>query len=135
MELKGTIVKRDDDKFLVYGWASVANDKDGNPVVDSQGDIISIQELEKAAHGFVRFSGLGGEMHDPDRMGVSALVESFVFTPEKLEMLGLPKDALPQGWFVGFKVHDAETWQKVKNGDYKSFSIGIRAIREAVASD
>ena len=23
MEIKGTIVKRDDDKFLVYGWASV----------------------------------------------------------------------------------------------------------------
>ena len=133
MELKGTIVKRDDDKFLVYGWASVANDKDGNPVIDSQGDIISIQELEKAAFDFVRFNGTGCEMHE--HFGVSSLVESFVFTPEKLEMLGLPKDALLQGWFVGFKVHDAETWQKVKNGDYKSFSIGIKAIREAVASD
>ncbi len=135
MELKGTIVKRDDDKFLVYGWASVANDKDGNPVIDSQGDVISIEELEKAAFDFVCFNGMGGEMHDPDRMGVSWLVESFVFTPQKLELLGLPKDALPQGWFVGFKVRDAETWQKVKNGDYKSFSIGVRAVREAVTDD
>ena len=81
MEIKGTIVKRDDDKFLVYGWASVANDKDGNPVVDSQGDIISIQELEKAAFGFVRFNGTGAAMHQV--MGVGTVVESIVFTPEK----------------------------------------------------
>lgn len=135
MKLTGKISKRDDDKFLVYGWASVANDKDGNPVIDSQGDVISIEELEKAAFDFVRFNGTGGEMHDPDRMGVSQLVESFVFTPQKLELLGLPEKSLPQGWFVGFKVHDAETWQKVKNGNYKSFSIGVRAVREAVTDD
>ena len=133
MELKGRIVKRDDDKFLVYGWASVANDKDGNPVVDSQGDTISIEELEKAAFNFVRFNGMGGEMHE--RYDVAELIESFVFTPDKLEMLGLAKDALPQGWFVGFKVRDAETWQRIKNGDYKSFSIGGRAVREMIANE
>ena len=133
MKLTGKITKRDDDKFLIFGWASVANDADGNAIVDSQGDTISIAELEKAAYNFVLTGGSGAEMHHSRT--VASLVESIVFTPEKLAALGLEKNALPQGWFVGFKVHDAEVWQKIKNGDYQMFSIGGRAVREAVSDD
>lgn len=129
MNITGKITKRDDDRFLVFGYASVA-DVDGNAVVDSQGDTISIEELEKAAYDFVRFSGTGGEMHE--RIGVADLIESIVFTPDKLETLGLAKDALPHSWFVGFKVTDAEVWQKIKNGDYSMFSIGGHAVRSEV---
>lgn len=129
MNITGKITKRDDDRFLVFGYASVA-DVDGNAVVDSQGDTISIVELEKAAYDFVRFSGTGGEMHD--RIGVADLVESIVFTPEKLEALGLAKDALPHGWWIGMKVTDAEVWQKIKNGEYSMFSIGGHAVRSEV---
>lgn len=133
MNITGKILKRDDDKFLVFGWASVASDKDGKVIVDSQGDTIPIAELEKAAYNFVLHDGIVAAMHR--RYGVAHLVESMVFTPDKLETLGLAKDALPQGWFVGFKVTDAETWQKLKNGDYKSFSIGGRATREAATNE
>lgn len=127
MKLTGNIAKRDDEKFLVFGWASMAD------VEDSQGDVISIDELEKAAYDFVLHSRNGGEMHEV--FGVSTLIESFIVTPEKLTALGLAEDALPQGWWVGFKVHDTEAWQKIKNGDYSMFSIGGRAIREAVADE
>ena len=128
MEIKGKFTKLDDDKFLAFGWASVAVDEEGNVVVDSQGDTISIEELEKAAYEFVRGWGTAGVMHE--RFGVAELIESVVFTPEKIKLLGLPED-LPQGWFVGFKVHDAQTWQRIKNGELSMFSIGIRAVREA----
>ncbi|MBQ3337563.1 MAG: hypothetical protein IJG80_09185 [Selenomonadaceae bacterium] len=127
MKLTGKITKRDDDKFLVFGWASMAD------VTDSQGDVISLDTLEKAAYDFVLHSRTGGEMHSV--MGVASLVESIVFTPKKLEAFGLAKDALPPGWWVGFKVHDTETWQKIKNGAYNDFSIGGRAIREAVSNE
>lgn len=127
MKLTGKIAKRDDEKFLVFGYASMAD------VTDSQGDVISIDTLEKAAYDFVLHSRTGGEMHEV--MGVATLVESIVFTPEKLAALGLAEDALPHGWFVGFKVHDTEAWQKIKNGDYSMFSIGGRAIREAVSNE
>lgn len=133
MKLTGKIVKRDDEKFLVFGWFNVSKDKDGNLVVDSQGDSISIEELEQAAYNFVLNSRVGGEMHET--FGVARLVESMVFTKDKLKMLGLPEDSLPEGWFGGFKVTDTEVWQKIKNGDYKSFSIGGRAIREAIANE
>ena len=127
MKLTGKIAKRDDEKFLVFGYASMAD------VTDSQGDVISIDTLEKAAYDFVLHSRMGGEMHEA--MGVATLVESIVFTPEKLAALGLAEDALPHGWFVGFKVNDTEAWQKIKNGDYSMFSIGGRAIREAVSDE
>ena len=127
MKLTGKITKRDDDKFLVFGWASMAD------VTDSQGDRISIDTLEKAAYDFVLHSRMGGAMHEV--MGVAALVESIVFTPEKLAALGLSEDAVPHGWFVGFKVNDAEAWQKIKNGDYAMFSISGRAVREAVSDE
>ena len=127
MKLTGKIAKRDDEKFLVFGYASMAD------VTDSQGDVISIDTLEKAAYDFVLHSRMGGEMHEV--MGVATLVESIVFTPEKLAALGLAEDALPHGWWVGFKVHDTETWQKIKNGAYNDFSIGGRAIREAVSDE
>lgn len=127
LKLNGEIKKIDDDNFLVFGYASVAG------VEDSQGDTISIGELEKAAYNYVLKSRTGGAMHEV--IGVADLVESIVFTPEKLEMLGLEKNSLPQGWFVGFKVKDTDTWQKIKRGDYKMFSIGGRALREAKADE
>lgn len=127
MKLTGKIVKRDDEKFLVFGYASVAD------VVDSQGDTISIEELEKGAYLFMLHGGMAAEMHRV--YGVADVVESIVFTKEKLKLLGLAEDALPPAWWIGMKVRDTEVWQKIKNGDYKSFSIGGRAIREAIANE
>ena len=127
MKLTGKVAKRDDEKFLVFGWASMAD------VTDSQGDVISIDTLEKAAYDFVLNSRTGGAMHEV--YGVATLVESIVFTPEKLAALGLDKDALPHGWWVGFKVTDTEAWQKIKNGDYTMFSIGGRAVREDIGDE
>ena len=101
--------------------------------MDSQGDVIPIEELENGAYWFMLHGGMGAEMHEV--YGVADVVESIVFTKEKLKLLGLAEDALPPAWWIGMKVRSAETWQKIKNGDYKSFSIGGRAIREAIANE
>lgn len=127
MKLTGKVAKRDDDKFLVFGWASMAG------VTDSQGDVISIDTLETAAYDFVLNSRAGGAMHEV--AVVATLVESIVFTLEKLAALGLAEDALPHGWWVGFKVTDTEAWQKIKNGDYTMFSISGRAVREDIGDE
>ncbi len=115
------------DEHLIFGWASVAADEDGIPVVDSEGDVIPISELEQAAYRFVEFSGAGGEMHS--KIGVAQLVESFVVTPEKMEALEL-QGSIPLGWWVGFRVTDDDVWAKIKSGVYTMFSIGGRARRE-----
>src|SRR2546430_922775 len=46
------IVKVDPSKRLAYGWASVVQ-RDGQDVVDLQGDVIALADLEHAAHGFM----------------------------------------------------------------------------------
>ena len=74
--------------------------------------------------------GDGGELHE--RGGVATMIESMVFTKEKLKALGLPEDALADGWWIGFHVTDESVWKKVKDGTYSMFSIEGEAIREEV---
>ena len=130
MKITGKIAKANFDKRLVFGWASVAVDRDGVAVVDSDGDVIRIEELERGAYEFVEFYREGGAMHE--RRGVAQLVESCVFTAEKLSAMGLSADALPLGWWIGFRVFDDAVWQKVKSGEYNMFSIGGRADRKEI---
>lgn len=116
------IAKTDDDKRLVFGWAQIAFEAEGNIVIDKQGDYIAkVDELENAAYHYVVNSRDMGEMHI--RKGVGQLVESMVFTEEKQAALGIPKGTVPVGWWVGFSVNDEEVWKGVKDGTFKMFSV------------
>lgn len=110
----------------------VAQAKAGDIKTDLQDDAIPMDELEKAAYDFVAFSGVGGTDHER----VSGhLVESFFATTQKYLAMGIPADVaetLNEGWFVGFRVEDEATWEGVKSGRYKMFSIGGRSQRTAV---
>lgn len=127
------LTKSIDDQMLAFGWANVAIRANGEQIEDFQGDIIDPEELEKAAYEFVELYREGGEMHE--RGGAAVLIESCVFTEEKMEKMGLPKGALPVGWWIGFKVLDPEVWAKIKDGTYTMFSIEGKAIREEVDED
>ncbi len=119
------ITKLDEDQNLVYGWASVAIDAQGVPVVDREGDQISIPELEKAARSFVKNYREANERHQGPKIG--ELVESIVTTPDVQKALNMPEGS-PVGWFVGFELAP-ETFAKVKSGEYSAFSIEGTAKR------
>ena len=55
-----------------------------------------------------------------------------VFTKEKMQAMGLPEDALPQGWWIGFYIDDDDAWEKIKSGDYRMFSIEGTGTRVSV---
>ena len=63
--------------------------------------------------------------HDPSQKvdGV-VMFESFISDEERgiAPMKGF-EDAPDGSWFGSFKVEDDETWQKVKNGEVKGFSV------------
>ena len=126
------IQKSDDEKMLAFGWANVAVTAGGKQVEDYQEDMIDPEELEQAAYSFVELYREGGEKHE--RGGVAVLVESLVFTKEKISALGIAEGALPEGWWIGFKVTDPGVWVKVKSGEYPMFSIEGAAIREEIAA-
>ena len=124
------IQKSEDDKMLAFGWANVAVTEGGQQIEDYHEDLIDTEELEQAAYSFVELYREGGEMHE--RGGCAVLIESMVFTKEKQSALGIAEGTLPEGWWIGFKVTDADVWEKVKSGEYSMFSIEGEAIREEV---
>lgn len=124
------IMKSDDEKMLAFGWASVSMRIDGEVIEDWQNDILEPEELEKAAYDYVLLYREGGEMHE--RGGAAVLIESVVFTEEKMQAMGIPAGTLPVGWWIGFKVTDSDVWEKVKDGTYPMFSIEGEAERVEV---
>lgn len=124
-----TIYKADDDKRLVFGWASVAITVDGSELEDRQHDMIDPEDLEDAAYEYVLNFRDTGEEHLPGYRKKGKLIESCVLTKEKQKAMGIPEGILPVAWWIGFKIEDDETWRRVKNGTYKMFSIEGKAQR------
>lgn len=124
-----TVLKSKDEKRLVFGWASVSLSVAGEPIQDSQQDIIDPEDLEAAAYEYVLYFRDGGEEHAPDLRQKARLIESCVFTQEKQRAIGIPPGILPVGWWIGFHVDDDAAWEKIKDGTYRMFSIEGTASR------
>lgn len=124
------ILKMDQEKRQVFGWASVSVRVDGQVVEDLQSDIIEMEELERAVYHYVAEFGTAGEMHR--RSDVGKLIESVVFTREKADAMGIPSEIVPEGWWVGYQIHDQSVWDLVKKGVYTMFSIEGSAKRVEV---
>lgn len=133
VQLQGSyeVAKADDDAQILFGWASVAVTKEGDEVVDAHDDVIAIEDLENAAYDFVLKSRASGEDHAGQTDG--EVVESIVFTEEKLEALGLAKGALPLGWWIGVHIPDRESFERAKTAK-QMFSIEGTAVREEVTA-
>jgi cation transport regulator ChaB len=127
-EKEFVITKTDTDKRLVFGWLSVSKDKDGNLIEDHQGDIIEPEELEKAAYQFMLKSRNAGDNHTRIE-GIGKAVVSIVTTKDIQKALGIPDNAIPEGWFIGYYIEDNKTWDLIKSGEYTSFSIGGKGKR------
>lgn len=126
------IMKTDDDKRLIFGWASVAIKVDGEQVVDHQNDIVDPEDLEEAVYQYVLNFRDGGEEHISTLRKKARMVESCMFTKEKMKAMGIPEGIVPEGWWIGFYVDDDDAWEKVKNGTYQMFSIEGQGVREEV---
>lgn len=134
-ELKADIAKVDTDERIAFGLFSVM--KIGEElVIDSEEDRIDTQEIEKAAYEYVKESRDAGLNHS--ETGVGSLIETMVFTKEKVDSL---KKALTAAgikhtididgefWWAGFKISDEKVWKALKSGELESFSIGGSATR------
>jgi hypothetical protein len=114
------VVEADEPQNLVFGWANVSYNADGTQLLDHQGHMVDIEDLEHMAYNFVVKYRKSGDMHSSDAFG--ELVESMVYTPEKLEVLGLDPSQVPYAWWVGFRLPPEEA-AKVRRGERGMFSI------------
>ena len=135
--LEGEILKADEDKMQVFGWASIV-EKAGETETDGEGDQIGPEDLEAGLHRFMLESREAGDRHA--RIGVGKLIEGIVFTGEKqkaivesLKAQGIDAqmDLKSVGAWVGFQIEDEQVWKDVKAGKLKSFSIGGHGVRRA----
>lgn len=117
--------KADSEGRYVRGWASVVT-VDGQAVADTQGDIIEMEDLRKAAHQFVTDARVAKAMHAGSQVG--EVVESVIVDDAFAKALGA---STPQrGWWIGMKINDDTIRKRVKAGELKAFSIGGRGKRQ-----
>ena len=128
--LTAEFTKIDEDKRLVTGWASVITEN-GEHVIDSQEDVITEEELVKAAHQFMQDARVAKEMHEGGQIG--DVVESLVMTTALQKQLGI--DLGKVGWIITMKINDDEVWKRVKDGELRAFSIGGQGVREPIAAE
>lgn len=133
-----SVFKVDDERRLVYAWASVARKADGSLPHDSQGDVIDTPEAlkawEDAFYDFIPRAMTADDMHvDFD---VAKIVGGLVFTPELVNALGVPEGVLPTAALVVTRIPETprgdELWQAIKSGQRKMMSIVASVTRESL---
>lgn len=139
---QGDIVKLDPERRQVFGWAYVSHDNAGAVVVDRSGEFIEdIGVLEASAYQYVIKSRAGGadhkrHNHKDEVIQKSTMIESMVFTPEKIASMGIPAGTIPQGaWWCGFQIEDEETWERFKSGELTAFSVHGKGIKKRIADE
>lgn len=113
------VVKSHAPKHRVFGWANTSLSEDGTLLVDRQGHMIPLDDLEEGAYKFTAKRYGSGDMHTSD--GFGTLIESAVVTQDKVDAGVFPRQHLGK-WWVGFQL-PPEEWEKVNSGKRRAFSI------------
>lgn len=108
----------------VAGWFSVI-EVDGQPVTDTQGDVIDMDELRKSAHAFVSDARQAKVMHDGEPIG--RVVESVLVDDDFAKVHGIGHGK--RGWWGAMEITDPATQRRAAQGELKAFSIGGRGKR------
>lgn len=114
---------KDDSKHIVYGVVLQPDLK------DSQGDTVTADEIEKAAHRFLVNYRKHDVQHTERAAGVQT-VESYI-APQDLEIAG--QQVSKGSWVMGTHVADPEIWERVSKQDHEQpltgYSIGGSGVR------
>lgn len=98
--------KRDEEKRMVYGYASTE-------ALDSQNEVVTKEAISGSLADYMKFGNVR-EMHQPSAVGKT-----------------LKTEMDDKGLWIGVKVVDDNAWKKVKEGVYNGFSIGgIATMKE-----
>jgi hypothetical protein len=102
----------------------------GKLVEDHQSDVITMDELTKAAHQFITDARVAKAMHDGSQIG--EVVESVMVDDAFAKALGASTDK--RGWWIGMKITDPKVQKRIASGELKAFSIGGRGTRKKVGA-
>lgn len=108
------ILKREDEKQLVTGVVYEPN------IEDAHGDIMTAEEIERAAYNFLEKYRYIDKNHD-ELAGKGTVVESWISKNNTV----VGKQNIKKGtWLMTVRVDDSETWKEIKEGKITGFSMG-----------
>lgn len=108
----------------VRGWASVVS-VNGIPFQDHSGDMITVDEIRKAAHRFITDARVAKTMHRGQPVG--EIVESVIIDDDFAKAMGM--SVTHRGWWIGMRIDDEDVRKRVRSGELRAFSIGGRGKR------
>ncbi|MBC2682732.1 hypothetical protein HAU06_00710 [Bacillus toyonensis] len=117
------ILKTEEEKQLVTG---VVYEPD---VEDSHGDIMTAEEIEKAAYTFMENYQHIDKQHD-EIAGKGTVVENWI---AKSDMTVGEQEVKAGTWLMTVRVDDADTWEEIKKGEVTGFSMGGFGERVEIA--
>lgn len=139
-EDKPNIQLSSDEKHLIYGAVLVPDKR----IYRNDGDAeyylkFSAESIEKMAQDYMRnFRQANVTLQHEEEATEVVMVETWLKSSMELDKsiaLGLNKD-LPIGtWFAGFKINNVETWDRVKSGELKGFSVESLISLEEFSKD
>ncbi len=123
------ICKADEEQRIVYGMVLIPD------LEDAHGDIVSREEIEKAAHEFMAEFREQGVQHRASALPDIRVVESYIApTTMVIKSMDGRSTTVPEGtWVMGTYVGNDEVWAEVKAGVRTNFSIQGSAIRREAA--
>lgn len=115
------ITKSDEERQLVYGVVLEPE------VIDAHYDVVSVDEIESAAHNYLIKSRMVGDQHN--KPAKADIVESYI-APTDLNIGG--QHVRKGSWVMVTRIHDQEMWHGIKKGAYTGYSIGGYAVKEPI---
>lgn len=127
------IVKMENEQRYTLSVVYPASAQD-NPKPDFHGDIMSQEELEKSAWGFMaKGTDRIGLMHRPGTQGAGRVVESYIWRGPEWKMQdagGKEQSVSPGDWVMGI-VWEPAAWEQIKQGGITGLSLQGAARKEA----
>jgi len=127
----------DEDQRVIVGPAMIPQQLIARR--DALGNLFHVyfskETIRKIAEKFLRESKHNNTdiNHDDDVTTNNTLLESWIVEDPQYDKSAKYGYNLPEGaWMVSYKINDEETWQKIKQGEIKGFSVAGNFIENAV---
>lgn len=111
------LTKANDEQMLVYGVVYEPSTED-NLVLDSHGDYMIAEQIEKAAHSFMLKAQNIDTQHNFVE-GAGNVVESYI-APADFEVDG---ETITKGSWVLVTKAEPDVWEAIKKGEYTGYSL------------
>ena len=125
-EEKEQVYLESNEKYLVYGPALIP-DKD---IYRNNGEqeyylSFSKESIEKMSQDYMKdFRQYNVSLQHKDKVDEVCLVESWIVTDSYKDKANAMGFSVPEGtWMVGMKVNNVDTWNRIKSGELKGFSV------------